>query len=118
LGVADLPPSPMLHHAILLAFSVDPGVRAFNMQMAFAFALHSLCSCSAADAASLPDEECDFIFAFSTRDRAGRTSLPIHMRNTEYELRERASLASKQSCQVARCMDSDGSPLHSVTTRK
>jgi hypothetical protein len=44
-----------LRRAILLAFSVDPGVRTFKDAEASCFALHTICSCSAAEAASLGD---------------------------------------------------------------
>jgi hypothetical protein len=125
LGIAGLGAGPprSLHHAILLAFSVDPGVRPL-MQMAFAFPLQLQRSGSSQHCQC----ECDVIFAFPSRDRAGKTtSLPVLTSNTEYGLHiPLHSIAS-----LIKAKSSDGevhglqgifrwftSPVHSVTPQK
>jgi hypothetical protein len=71
-------PSRYLRRAILLAFSVDPGVRTLKDAEASCFALHTLCTCSAAEAASLADACTTSYLLFTPEDRCGRTtSLPI-----------------------------------------
>lgn len=75
-----------LCRAILLAFSVDPGVRNLKDAEASCFALHTLCSCSTMEAASLADARIIPYLLFAPENVCGRTtSLPILHSNTEYE---------------------------------
>ncbi len=71
-------PSRYLRRAIRLAFSVDPGVRTLKDAEASCFALHTLCTCSAAEAASLADVCTTSYLLFTPENGCGRTtSLPI-----------------------------------------
>ena len=71
-------PSRYLRRAIHLAFSVDPGVRTLKDVEASCFALHTLCTCSAAEAVSLADVCTTSYLLFTPENGCGRTtSLPI-----------------------------------------
>ena len=95
-------PPRCLHHAILLAFSVDPGVRASNADgLCIPIAVASQ---RKQPALSMPMQP-HICFSFPTRDRAGKTtSLPVLTINTEYELH----ISLHSSTSLIKAKPSDG----------
>jgi hypothetical protein len=79
--------SRYLRRAILLAFSVDPGVRTLKDSEASCFALHTLCSCSGCGSSQPCRRLYDHIFTFYSREWMLENNVfaDTHS-NTEYEI--------------------------------
>ena len=114
-------PPRSLHHAILLAFSVDPGVKALDAD--------GLCIDIAVAAQRKQPTllmRMRHYLLFPPEIEPGRRRLwPVLTSTPSMDftsLSTPSPVLSKQSRQMARCMDcrvsSDGSPIHSVTPRK